>query len=193
MNRVPNGYVKLERLSVIEYRKFLKYESAIYAAADYIQEKLIDKDIIVKTDKKNLMLRLQGRNIPHLFGLYQEGKVTDLWQSLKKHSLKFDKLYIKKDKSTFLKIEAMQSIQELFEGECRLIGNGIYQKVNFERGLRTNKLILMIGFDSDNQGIAYPKTALNIKRIKVEKGEKVKTIYTVDRSTKITCVLKALL
>ena len=58
MNRVPNGYVKLERLSVIEYRKFLKYESAIYAAVDYIQEKLIDKDIIVKTDKKNLMLRV---------------------------------------------------------------------------------------------------------------------------------------
>ena len=138
-------------------------------------------------------MKFHGMNIPHLFGLYQPGGASRLWSDLKSHSLRTDKVYVKKDRSTLLKIAAMQSIQELFEGECRLTRSGFYQKVRFERGLRTSKMILMVGFDHDGEGIAYPKTALNLKRLSVEKGEAVKTIYTQDKKTKEIKILKAIL
>lgn len=193
MKNIPSGFVKLDSLSIKEYREFMKYEKILYQSVDYIQGNLIDKDITIETNRTKLNLNFRGMNVPHLFGLYQPGGSSRLWADLKKHSLRVDKIYVKRDRSTLLKISAMQSIQELFEGECRLTKSGVYQKVRFERGLRTSKLILMVGFDHDGNGVAYPKTALNLKRLNVEKGEIVKTIYTQDKKTKEIKILKAVL
>ncbi|MDR2833396.1 MAG: hypothetical protein LBV67_06755, partial [Streptococcaceae bacterium] len=178
---IPKGYKTLS--STEDILIFNKLSNALYVSVDYIDNKLLGKQIFIFTKSKEITMKISIKNIPHLYGLYYGYGSRRFWSDLKKRRLDLKKLFIKKDGTTFQKISAMQSIQHLFENESRLIGSGIYERMSFDSAIRTNKLILLIGLVYSENGNFVPNTVLDIKRKKIDTGEDIIKIYTRDIKT----------
>lgn len=146
-----------------------------------IQTHLINKDIVICTATKEVAFRIEQRNIPHLFGIYYKGGGKALWKDFKRNRLNIRVMQIKEDGTTFQKLNALRSFRDLFFKQSYLTGQGKYERLTFDSSIRTDKLLLAIGFKySENDQIFYPNTVLNLKSKIIPKGEKVLAIYTED-------------
>lgn len=154
----------------------------IKALLGFIDEKLLYKDIVIKTKSKEIIFKIDKRNISHLLGISYKGGSKSLWYDYKKNRLSSGNISVKKDGTTVQKLRALHSFQDLFTKECVLTGRGIYERLSFDASLRTNKLLLGIGLKFvDDEQVYYPNTSLSLKSKMMPDGEKVLRIYTIDK------------
>lgn len=150
----------------------------------FIDENLLNKDIIICTKEREVVLKITKRNVPHMFGIFYNGGANAMWRDFRKNRFAIHNIMIKKDGTTFQKLSALASLPDLFTGHCFLTGEGIYEKLAFDSSIRTAKLLLAIGLKFDDSDQMYhPNTALNLKSKILPPGDKVLAIYTEDCET----------
>jgi len=180
-SKVPEAFQRLLHASAMEKAKFEALEAELFQSVDYLAEKLIGREVFVRTKSQTISFKIAGKNVPHLLGLLQEGPQEALWKDLKRHNLRKDRLFIKQDGSTFLKIAAMSHTQEMLEVSSRLCKAGRLLNVRFDAGVRTSKMILMIGLENISPGKYVAITALESHKLKLPKSEEILEIYTLKR------------
>ncbi|MBG0733100.1 hypothetical protein HKK61_11145 [Lactobacillus crispatus] len=94
---------------------------------------------------------------------------------------------MKKDGSTFQKLQIMNQFQEMLGPHLRLTGPSNFTYLKFDHSIRTNKSILALAL-LNNQNYMIPISLLNLKFIHpFPNGEKIIKIESRDLKTgKIT-------
>lgn len=119
----------------------------------------------------------------HLCGLYyQKGAYSFYDDSLNRH-LKLELLQIKKDGTSFQKLQVLHSIKDLISPFVLLTGRGSFLYLDFDYALRTRKQVLALTL-VDNRTVLVPQSLLNLKRqISFPKGDPVCRIYAENYET----------
>lgn len=155
----------------------------IKALLKFINNKLLNKDIVIKTHTKKIIFKIESRNVLHLLGLSYKGGHKALWFDYKKNRISLGNVGVKRDGTTIQKLRALHSFEDLFTKECILTGEGRYESLTFDASLRTSKLLLAIGLKYvDEEQVYYPNTTLNLKSKIMPQGERVIKIYTIDKN-----------
>lgn len=68
----------------------------IKALLGFIDEKLLYKDIVIKTKSKEIIFKIDKRNISHLLGISYKGGSKSLWYDYKKNRLSSGNISVKK-------------------------------------------------------------------------------------------------
>ena len=158
--------------------------TTIKSVLSFIEQELIGNDIIICTKTREIAFKIEKRNIPHLLGIQYSGGAKALWKDFKRNRLSIGNIMVKDDGTTFQKLSALHSFEDLFLKSCFLVGNGKYQNLTFDSAVRTGHLILAIGLKYvDDDQIYYPNTALNLKTKMMPNGERVLAIYTENSET----------
>lgn len=102
--------------------------------------------------------------------------------SLNRH-LRLELIQIKKDGTTFQKLQVLHSIKDLISPFVLLTERGNFLYLNFDYALRTRKQILALTL-IDDKAVLVPQSLLNLKRQKsFPKGEAVCRIYAESFET----------
>lgn len=83
----------------------------------------------------------------------------------------------------------MHKFVEVFNGNGYLLNGFELQSVNFDKAMRTNKLILAIGLGNKNNFVQYfPQSAIDLRKRSsgITLGIKIEEIISVNKITKDT-------
>jgi hypothetical protein len=155
----------------------------------FVSEKLINKNIIIKTKEETITVRIVKSNLPHLLGIDYQLGYEQLWRDAIRGRIDMQKILIKSDGTTLQKLSALRSFIDLFTGNSRLVKDAKYERLYINRGIRTNKQLLALGL-IDRFTYYVPNTALNLKNKYFDSGSEILIIYTEDRKTGAIDILK---
>ncbi|MER0123885.1 PBECR4 domain-containing protein [Streptococcus sp. ZJ93] len=168
------------RPSFNEKLKLKRYLGNIQRAARFFEEHFINKSVVYCTSEDRIEVRFSSTNFMHLCGItYKKGSHSFFVDSLNQHLI-IDDMMIKKDGTSFQKLQVLASITEILGSYVHLTGSGRYLYLEFDYALRTKKQILALTLKDISQKI-IPQSLLDLKNQKsFPVGVKVVCIYSKD-------------
>lgn len=170
-----------------EIGQLRRYMSIIYDNADFYSKHFVNKTIIYTTKNKKIELTARRDNFMHLCGVTYIDGPRKFFNDALDQKIQIKKILIKKDGSTFQKLQIMNQFQEMLGPHLRLTGRSNFTYLKFDHSIRTNKSILALAL-LNNQNYMVPISLLNLKFIHpFPNGEKIIKIESRDLKTgKIT-------
>lgn len=177
------------KLKPKEYNSIRHNIDAIYAAAEFYKTTFINKKVMFYTKNTVIAVIASTTNFMHLCGiLYLRGSRNFYKDALDK-KIDLNKILVKKDGTTFQKLQVLSSFPELIGGNIRLTNYGRFLLLDFDYALRTSKQILALTLLNRNAN-AIPQSILNLHKMKkFDKGEPVVKIESQDFNSKKTIIL----
>lgn len=174
---------QFKQMSFSEQAQIKRYLSVIQIAAQFLADYFIGQKVVYCTANKEVTIAFSKANFMHLCGLYyKKGAHSFYDDSLNRH-LRLELIQIKKDGTTFQKLQVLHSIKDLISPFVLLTERGHFLYLNFDYALRTRKQILALTL-IDDKAILVPQSLLNLKRQKsFPKGEAVCRIYAESFET----------
>lgn len=165
----PNDSVVLKR-----------YLGRLAQAASFFDQYFRNKAVTYVTAEETISLYFSATNFMHLCGIdYQKGAASFFDDCLAGH-LVINEMMIKKDGTTFQKLQVLASINELIGSYVNLTLSGRYLYLEFDYALRTKKQILALTL-KETPAKLVPQSLLDLKRQKTfPKGIPVTAIYAKD-------------
>lgn len=177
------NYKLFKSVNLKELGQLRRYISIIYNSADFYDKHFVNKTIIYTTKNNKIELTARRDNFMHLCGiLYIEGPRKFFNDALDR-KVQLKKVLIKKDGSTFQKLQVLNQLKEMLGPHLRLTGRGAFTYLKFDHSLHTNKTILALAL-LNNQNYMVPISLLNLKFIHpFPKGDKIIKIESKDLNT----------
>lgn len=162
-----------------------KYIPDIENAAKFFEEHFVNKELIYSSKEQSISIKFKRHQFMHLCGItYLDGS-NEFFNAALAKKLDIKKMKMKTDGSTQLKLSILRSINFLISDQIQLTNEGIYLKLRFDKGLRTNKLLFALTLKFDGSKELYPNSLLKLKNKDFPIGKKVisvKAISLVDNS-----------
>ncbi|UQB01698.1 PBECR4 domain-containing protein [Pediococcus pentosaceus] len=141
---------------------------------------------------RSLPVTIQNRHFMHLCGVKYTKGASGFVKDLKNNRLNLNELYLKEDGSTFQKLEVIDKINLLDTLETTVsIGNNM-ARIHYDNLLRTKANILGIVVDTDDNGINFPLSLLNISATDLHTLTRFK-VFAILEENKSTHVKRCLL
>ncbi|MFZ7175340.1 PBECR4 domain-containing protein [[Pasteurella] aerogenes] len=159
-----------------------KYTRDIEHAANFFQNHFIGKLVIYSTAKKSISIKFEEQHFLHLCGFkYQDG-AKQFFKAVIERRLDWSKVTKKSDGTTDLKLKLLKSIHFIISDKVRLVNDwDIFQVLNSDKALRTNRLIFSLTLKFDDNNDMYPNSLLDLTKIhNPPAGEKVISIKSIN-------------
>lgn len=174
---------RYKRMSFSEQTKLKHYLDVIYRTAQFLEDHFINQKVVYCTASQEVIIAFAKTNFMHLCGLYYKKGAHSFYDDSLNHHLKLELLQIKKDGTSFQKLQVLHSIKDLISPFVLLTGRGTFLYLDFDYALRTRKQILALTL-IDDRSVLVPQSLLNLKRQKsFPKGEPVYRIYAEHYKT----------
>lgn len=153
---------------------FIKHNiNDIYAAAEFYEKVFINKKVIFYTKNTVITVIASITNFMHLCGIFYLRGSRNFFKDAQDKKIDLSKVLVKKDGTTFQKLQVLNLFPELISGNIRLTTRGHFLLLDYDYALRTSKRILALTLLSRNANVV-PQSILNLHRIKkFDKGEPV--------------------
>lgn len=173
-----NNYRKPDYKEAIGLRRHFNF---IYEIADFYLENLANRDLFLCTETDEIKAKFAKNSIFHLIGIKHKQGNFQLWIDIKNKKLKSDNILIQN--FTLRKLQVMREFPNLFTGDSYLTDGFELQVVNFDKALRTHKLILAVGL-GERDDIFFPQSTIDIRGNKKyqKKGNKIIEVYYIDHT-----------
>lgn len=126
----------------------------------------------------------------HLCGISYLRGSKNFFLSAKYRKIDLDKVLIKKDGTTFQKLQVLSAFPELISGNVRLTGRGRFLVLDYDYALRTSKQLLALTLINQSAK-AIPQSLLNLHKKMFEKSASVVRIESQDfNSDQITVLFE---
>ncbi|QIW16184.1 hypothetical protein A4G20_07500 [Pasteurellaceae bacterium RH1A] len=183
-NSMANKFDGYKRLDFNESKKFEYNLKAIENAASFFNIHFLNKEVIYKTRNEEVSIVFNRTNFMHLCGVKYEDGAAEFFNLALRKQINFDKVFIKKDGTTFQKLSALNSIEFLLQKDISLSEGTIYLNLSFDKALRTKKEIIALTLiDADN--VFIPQSLLNLKFMKnFPRGNNVVGIQSIHLQDK---------
>lgn len=111
---------------------------------------------------KKYILNINNNDFAHLCGIEYKNGNKNLGKDLVKKRVNWDKIWIKKDGTTLLKLNVIKSINLLFTIDTKIESGGKGLDLVYDKLIRTNRKILGIGCKQLNKENLIPLSLLNL-------------------------------
>lgn len=141
--------------------------------------------------RKTLVIKAQPQNFMHLCGIkcYGDGKgtlngisnsdntkgATLFFKDCLVGKIKIENIYIGTIQSVQMKLHALSAMDLLFEEGVRICPSGVFERLAFERAIKTSKTILAITLINSSSCNLVPNSAINLQGPKAQSNSFIKT------------------
>ncbi|MDD2575193.1 MAG: PBECR4 domain-containing protein [Acholeplasmataceae bacterium] len=169
-----------------EQIKILTYFQSIHKIAKFINENFHRKTLHYKSASYEFSLNITKNNLMHLCGIDYIGGSRAFFDDSLDNKLSIDKIGIKTDDTTLLKLEVLSELDNITTKNVLLCPSNTLGQVRYHFAIRTNKKILMVALNEvGNDGKYVPISLINLRTIKNNpKGERVLSITCEDHENK---------
>lgn len=178
-----NEYIKLTQINEVKIKEdmnrakqayiFLKKHVFNYTYSFFYKD---------RNNLKKFTLNISNNDFAHLCGIKYDNGNKNFGKDLLGNRLDWNKVYIKSDGTTSLKLAVISSIHLLFTVQSRIESGGKNLNLVYDKLIRTNKEILGLGCKQLSVEKIVPLSLLNLKTL--NRNEKSVQRY------KILCVIK---
>ncbi|WP_438838693.1 PBECR4 domain-containing protein [Streptococcus pluranimalium] len=174
MARQSSEYKRPSSNEIIVLRRYFE---KMFEAATFFNRYFRNKVVHYGTDNDMVAIHFSTTNFMHLCGIdYRKGPASFFDDCLLRH-LVVDDMLIKRDGTTFQKLQVLGSVGELIGQYVHLTQSGRYLYLEFDYALRTKKQILALTL-KDTRSKVVPQSLLYLKRQKTFPiGAPVQCIY----------------
>lgn len=140
---------------------------------------------------KKFTLNINNSDFAHLCGIEYKNGNKKLGKDLIDNRINWDKVFIKSDGTTALKLSVIASIHLLFTTQSRIESGGRNLDLVYDKLLRTNKQILGLGCKQLNEEKLVPLSLLNLKTLNRNQKKALRyQIVCVIRKNKQTSLIE---
>lgn len=175
-----NGY---QQLDLVKEKYLLYYLNDIYDATNYFQNTFIGNKVIFKSQHHQITIYATKHNFMHLCGINYSKGAKRFFDDALNRSLSIKNIKIKKDGTTFQKLQVIKLLPELTTREVRITSNGKFLYLHYDAALRTRKQLLALTLINPDHAF-IPQSILNLHNKKFLKGEKILAIKSINLKTK---------
>jgi hypothetical protein len=173
---LKQGYKRMNQNELIKY---MHYQDDLQKAAKFFKEQFIGKIVVFESEHYEVEINFIASNFMHMCGMDYEYGASAFFQRAMKKKLDKNKLYIKKDESTWQKLQVLGSVDYILTKNTSISGRGNFLKLQYELAVRTKKRILAIPLVR-NHDTYRPLSLLNLHTKDIPAGEPVKRIYSIN-------------
>lgn len=160
-------------------KKLQKYVKDIEYAAHFFLRHFIGKEMIYSTASQSISIKFEPYHFSHLCGIKYDDGAKQFFKAV--ISKKLDLSKTKTNKTTELKLIVLKSIRFILSEQVQLTESAFYLRLDFDKALKTNKLIFALTLKFNDHNVLFPNSLLNLKKMKnFPKGEKVISIKSID-------------
>lgn len=160
-------------------KKLQKYVKDIEEAAYFFQRHFIGKKMIYSTASQSISIQFEPYHFSHLCGIKYNDGAKQFFKAVMSKKLDLSKAKI--NETTELKLIVLKSIRFIISEHVQLTENAFYLHLDFDKAIKTNKLIFALTLKFNHQNELFPNSLLNLKTMKgFPKGEKVISIKSID-------------
>ena len=146
-------------------------------AAHFFETYFRNRVVYYGTELETIAIYFSATNFMHLCGVKYEKGAASFFDDCLNHHLVLEDMMIKRDGTTFQKLQVLASIDELIGSHVYLTQAGRYLYLEFDYALRTKKQILALTLKDTSLKIV-PQSLLDLKRQKsFPTGVPVQCIY----------------
>lgn len=162
-----------------EQERLKKYINDIENAALFFENHFINKEVVYSTDEENISIIFKRSNFMHLCGIKYDDGAREFFYAAINNRLDINKIKVKSDGTTFLKLSLLKSINFLLSSEITLTDNAIYLNIAFDKALKTKKQVFALTLINNNHSF-IPQSLLNLKNINdFPNGKVIKSIKSI--------------
>lgn len=162
-----------------EQEKLKKYLNDIEEAAIFFEKHFVNKKVIYSTQTESISVIFKRSNFMHLCGVKYTDGANEFFNAAISHNLALNKIKIKKDGTTFLKLALLKSVNFLLSTDITLTDGALYLNVAFDKALKTPKQIFALTLINHHHSF-IPQSLLSLKRINhFPNGKKIIGIKSV--------------
>lgn len=162
-----------------EQERLKKYINDIENAALFFENHFINKEVVYSTDEENISIIFKRSNFMHLCGVKYDDGAREFFYAAINNRLDINKIKVKSDGTTFLKLSLLKSINFLLSSEITLTDNAIYLNIAFDKALKTKNQVFALTLINNNH-LFIPQSLLNLKNINdFPNGKVIKSIKSI--------------
>ena len=142
----------MRKMKLKESIKLMSYFDELRHTASFLRNNITNKKILYVSDDREICLIFKESNFMHLTGIkYIDGPKV-FFNACIGGRLDIDKVRVKVDNTTFLKLDVIGSIKDMLSIESvRLTSDGKIGQVYYDAGIRSNKMIYFISLKEKEQ------------------------------------------
>ncbi|EHQ8839725.1 PBECR4 domain-containing protein [Enterococcus faecalis] len=180
---IKSEYIKLTKKNEIQIRQGMNYAKLGYK---FLKEHVFNYTYTFfyedSDELKKFTLNINNNDFAHLCGIEYKNGNKNFGKDLVDNRINWDKIFIKSDGTTSLKLAVIASIHLLFTTQSRIESGGRNLDLVYDKLLRTNKQILGLGCKQLSEEKLIPLSLLNLKTL--NRNEKKALRY------EIVCVIR---
>lgn len=184
---------KYKRPSYKEFNELKVFSKDLTAAAVYLKEYFVAKQLYFCTGKDSVNLIFKSSNFMHLCGVNYEKGANSFFNECLNSTLELSKIRVKKDGTTFQKLRVLSAIPLLLKVNTSLVRRGKYLYIDFDYAIRTKQQIVALTLNRTS-GYYYPESLLNLRNMRsFSKGDRIECVYSVsltDSTTEIIDIIE---
>lgn len=169
-------------MTVKEQGQFQRKLEAIYQGAQVVKKSFLGRKVCYVTDHSTLEVVFQATNFMHLCGVHYKRGATLFFQDCLDRKLILADLLIKRDGTTFQKLQVVSSLDLLLTLAVSIVGKGQYARLRYDAAIRTRRKILALSL-KETEGKYVPISLLNLQSKEIGSGDQIWCIYTEDFHT----------
>ena len=147
------------------------------SVATFYQQSLLERTIIYESAHLHFGVRFASSNFAHLCGIKYKGGSSELFSALIAKRVEIERILIKRDGSTFQKLQVLPAVKSLLTSQVAIGGSGNMTQFQYDAMVRSHRKILSIHFQTNQDGLLFPVSLINLRREPRElRGEPVKHI-----------------
>ena len=137
----------------------------IAKTAKFISENFLGKRLVYDlADDKKIELVIKKRNFAHLCGIKYLGRANAFYRLAEIERLDKSRILVKKDGSTFLKLQALPLLSHILDDGIQVVGHGSMLYLKYDAALRTkNDLFALTLVNPNNSDFFVPESLLNLR------------------------------
>ncbi|WP_262315613.1 PBECR4 domain-containing protein [Lacticaseibacillus parakribbianus] len=153
--------------TVTEQRQLHRYLPQVMAAASFCDRELIGFELIYHTKNSVVSMQVEQANFSHLCGLSYGTSGREFSRLAKRKRLSLDKLRVKSDGTSLLKLRVLDQLPRLIEPGVRLVTNGSLLMLKYDFALRTHQAIIGLTLSAySGSRLLTPNSLLNLKTMR---------------------------
>lgn len=171
------GRKDYKKPSIKESVALKRYLAIMNRAAHFFETYFRNRVVYYGTELETIAIYFSATNFMHLCGVKYEKGAASFFDDCLNHHLVLEDMMIKRDGTTFQKLQVLASIDKLIGSHVYLTQAGRYLYLEFDYALRTKKQILALTLKDTSLKIV-PQSLLDLKRQKsFPTGVPVQCIY----------------
>ncbi len=180
-----------KKLNSKEYSYINRYMDNIHKTAIFYDTTFVNKKITFYTKSTSITVIASATNFMHLCGIFYLRGSKNFFIDAKHKKIDLSKVLIKKDGTTFQKLQVLNSLPNLISKNVRLTTRGKFLLLDYDYALRTSKQILALTLiDQNDRFNVVPQSILNLHRMKkFDAGEPIIKIESKQFDSDISKIL----